>query len=185
MDKVVAVRLNGRVLPMVLVTRKDNGSYFFRGLVGNRSIYFSYEADGHYHLRDQKAPLTWKDEAYIGIARLQGYRNPERQHGYHDCQQRQPVATLRGNEYIATFLAGDTAEQPPSKYLRDPSIIDVPGWRYDARIAVAMYLSETGHVEGATGEQQVILEGPPSVVAAVSLCQEESWWNKLPAQTAK
>ncbi|MCJ7492586.1 MAG: hypothetical protein MUP15_10640 [Dehalococcoidia bacterium] len=172
MDRVVAVRFNGRVLPMVLVTRKDNGSFFFRGLVGDRSIYFSYEADGHYHLRDPKAPLTWKDEARIRIAQLEGYRNPERQHGYHDCQKRQPTATLKGDECIATFLAGDIAEQPPARYLRDAVVIEVPDWHRGARVAVEMYISETGQVDRASGEQRVILQGPPSVVAAVSVEQQ-------------
>ena len=169
MESVVAVRAGGKLLPMVVVTRKDNGSHFVRALVGDRSVYMSYEADGHYHLRDPKAPRTWKDEARIRIARLEGYRDPERQHGYHDCQQRQPVANLKGDEHIVTISAGDPAVEPSPKYLRNPQVVDVPDWRPGLRVSVAIYLSETGRV-ATTGEQRVIFRGPPATVAVVTAC---------------
>jgi hypothetical protein len=169
MERVVAVRVDGWLLPILIVTRKENGSHFVRGLLGNRSVYVSYEADGHHHLRDSKAPRTWKDEEYIRIARLMGYRNPERQHGYRGgCSRRQPVAGLKSDEYVCTVSVGDPpAAKAATKYLREPEIFDVADWRPGLGVSVSIYLSETGRVTAA-GEQRVIFPGPPATVAVVA-----------------
>ncbi len=97
---VIHIKRNGKNLDHVVFDRSKK-----------HRMKTTYHGNGHTHFQDLNAPLNWKDEAYMDIAKKLGWRRWREHRGYRGgCSLGPPVKQLGVPFHIVGFQYKNIAE---------------------------------------------------------------------------